>query len=140
MERLSINDLNNLTGVSSEELDTLYTNFRSAHTKLYNDANRWINTYNKLNAKFKSNNTGASEFYHEFKAMYYKGSMLLDTIDMFEKYTSEYQSMLSKLRLNDDISKIRSLCGVFNNMKANIKKYLNECYTIYDALYTEYTE
>lgn len=140
MERLSINDLNNLTGVSSEELDTLYTNFRSAHTKLYNDANKWINTYNRLNQDFKSNNTGASEFYHEFKAMYYKGSMLLDTIDMFEKYTYGYQSVLTKVRKTEVISDISKLLTLLQNVRSKVRKYICECYTIYDALYNEYTE
>ena len=45
MARLSINDLNNLSGVSEKELESLYKEFRRAHTKVFNDIQGWVDTF-----------------------------------------------------------------------------------------------
>lgn len=139
MARLSITDLNDLSGVSDEDLENLYKQFRTAHTKLFNDINRWISLCDKALDYFgKLDNTYDNDtiVYKSAKELYYKGSLILDDVDMFDYYTGEYQSVLAKLHNKDDlIRNIRALWSVLSNNKKGVVERLSDCYGMYSEAY-----
>lgn len=139
MARLSIEDMNNLSGVSKEDLDSVYKQFRAAHTKIFNKINKWISLCDKAFEYFnKLDNTYDNDIvvYKTAKELYYKGSLILDDVDLFEYYTHEYQSILTKLANKDkNISEIRTLCSILNNNKKGIIDRLSECYGMYSEAY-----
>lgn len=139
MARLSITDMNNLSGVSDEDLNKLYKQFRNAHTKIFNDINKWISLCDKALEYFsKLDNTYDNDaiVYKTAKELYYKGTLILDDVDLFEYYTQEYQSVLTKLiNKQDIISNIRALFSVLNNNKKGIVERLSDCYGMYSEAY-----
>jgi len=138
MARLSIEDMNNLSGVSEEDLDKLYKQFRAAHTKIFNDINKWISLCDKaLEYLNKLDNTYDNDIivHKTAKEMYYKGSLILDDVDLFEYYTHEYQSILTKLNNNKMIGNTMVLLEILKNNKQPVVNRLSECYGMYSEAY-----
>lgn len=144
MARLSVNDLNNLSGVSDVELDKVKKLFRKAHTKVFNDINGWKRDYaNKfpvLKSIEGSNTYHDSIVYKVARELYYSGSLLLDDIDLFEEYTIEYQSVLTKLMKNNDVRDVRILLSLVQKERKVIIKCLSDYYGLYSEAYKRLNE
>ena len=144
MARLSVNDLNNLSGISNDELDKVYKLFRKAHTKLFNDINNWKNDYTKKYPVLKSiegtNNYNDSIVYKTARELYYGGSMILDDIELFEEYTADYQCVLEKCTKKDLIQEVRVLLSLLQKEKSVIIKCLSDYYGMYSEAYDRLNE
>lgn len=140
MARLSVSDLNNLSGVSEKDLNTLYEQFRTAHTKVYNDLNKWVNVYDTLTPILtKYEDTSLQNdliVYKNARDIYYEGSMTLDELDLFEYYTNEYLSILTKCsNVSKLYSNIRVLVAVLMKLKEPIVQKLSNCYGMFSEAY-----
>lgn len=134
MSRLSIADLNKLSGVSKDELIETYELFRSAHTVLYNKMNKLINKSNISIYKYKSltNMTGIMQYKisHEFKYLYHECILLLDNLTLFAELVENYQSLLHTLKYTDkigEISKLMSIIHIRRKDLINIENILYDC-------------
>lgn len=141
MARLSVSDLNSLSGITDDGLRLLYNSFREAHTRVYNKSNKWIQGYMQKKAISDIsdwNDTKTVEkMYYTMREAYYEGSMTLDEIDLFDEYVSDYVSLLSKLRRNDVISEIMQLNSIIQANKKKIIGFLPECYEIWEYGYSK---
>ena len=135
MARLSINDLNNLSNVNNDE-EKLYKQFRRAHTLLYNKMNNWVNNYNKKLDMVK--NKDDYTIYKTLQEYYYEGSMLLDSIDLFDEFTKDYLSLLYYLKKSD--KEIKALLQVLKNIRKPMITKMSECYGMYSEAYSRLNE
>lgn len=139
MARLSIDDLNNLSGVSSVDLDTLHKTFTKAYTKILNDIHRWVNDYNSRQEYFKRVKVKDLYYYNKqcdvFRSLYYTGSIIFDNIDLFDKTTLEYQSLLDIIGNNKRISEIRVLKNIMYRDKVPMINGVSNCYGLYQEAY-----
>lgn len=139
MARLSINDLNTLSGINDDGLNILYNSFRRAHTKVFNKANTWINTYisdkSIYNISDLRDSNTADILYDKMRKSYYEGSVLLDEIDLFDVYVSDYISLLTIIKRSDLVSDVMKLNSIMQTLKKKIIEYLPECYELYSYIY-----
>ena len=144
MARLSIGDLNNLSGVSEKELESLYKEFRRAHTKVFNDIQGWVDTFDvsapDLHKKEGRGLYSDVTVYQTARQMYYEGTLVLDNVDLFSEYTSRYQSLLSTVKKESMIPEIRKLDVVLKVKKKEIIDRLSECYGMYSEAYDRLEE
>lgn len=136
MARLSIDDLNNLSGVNEESLNQLSTNYYAAHNRLFNRVNSWLNRYNdKLHGVLA---IGTNEQkYKEARKLYYNASCLNIDINLFQEYTKEYQSLLSVLRRNDILSNVMKYLKALQKLQVDMNKDMDCCFLIYDTAYKD---
>lgn len=137
MARLSVNDLNNLSGMSSEAFDIVYKEYRKAHTKLLNDLINWGKYFDEFKSWVGSiNNTYL--VYKKGQEVYYKGSIILDSLDLFDKYSNEYISLMQKA--SHDVSEIMVLSHILKKQRKIVIEKLSECYGIYSEAFNEVEE
>ena len=146
MARLSFSAelLNDLSKVSNEcykeDLDKLYKCFREAHTRLFNEINAWLFTYDRVYPKLE-NNKDAFVVYKKARELYYKGSMIFDRVDLFDDYYKEYQSVVRLLRnYNEIIIGTRTLVSILNQKKEIMVKHLSSLYGLYSEAYKQLNE
>lgn len=145
MARLSFSAelLNDLSKVSNEcykeDLDKLYKCFREAHTRLFNEINAWLFTYDRVYPKLE-NNKDAFVVYKKARELYYKGSIILDRVDLFDDYSKEYQGTIMPIREKDTISSIHTLVAVLNHKKEVMIKHLSSLYGLYSEAYKQLNE
>lgn len=133
MARLSINDLNNLSGVSDDKLDNLYKCFRSAHTRLLSRIVKWSRKYAKEYSRMKDYDNYRK--YKTARRLYYSGTMILDDVDIFMEYLGNYVSLLSALRKHEDIKNVRMIGRMLEYKKRDIVDFLPSCYEIWNEAY-----
>ena len=134
MARLSVNDLNNLSGINDESIDYLLKSFNEAYKLLFSAANRWLTVYNnKLRGVFSIGTK--YEKYKEAKSLYYAGSNLCIDLDLFFEYTNEYISLMHSLRI--DSSKITKYKAALLRLYGSIKDKMQGCFLIYDTAYKD---
>lgn len=135
MARLSIDDLNNLSGVSKENLDELYGCFRDAHTKMFNNINAWLNLYEKWVSRLETSEDNVF-IYTKARSLYYKGSMVLDEVDLFDEFCNEYHSTLASIKGNNEvISNVATLRSVLRMKKKDVIERLSMLYGLYSEAY-----
>lgn len=137
MARLSVNDLNNLSGMSSEAFDIVYKEYRKAHTKLLNDLIHWSKYFDEFKS-WVDNINNTYLVYKKGQEVYYKGSIILDSLDLFDKYSSEFTSILYKANMSD--SEIRALNHILKKQRKIVIEKLSECYGIYSEAFNEIEE
>lgn len=137
MARLSVNDLNNLSGVSNDSFDIVYKEYRKAHTKLLNDLVQWCKYFDRFKAWVDKNDNTYS-IYRKGQELYYKGSMVLDSLDLFDKYSNEFISLMQKT--NRNISDVRALSYLLKKERKIVIEKQSECYGIYSEAYKEIKE
>lgn len=144
MARLSINDLNNLSGVSDKELESLYKEFRRAHTKVFNDIQGWVDTFDVSAPDLhKKEALGYHEdivVYNIARKMYYDGTLVLDSADLFDEYARKYHNLLNTLKKSKEISEVMKLTQVLMVKKKEIIDRLSECYGLYSEAYDRLEE
>lgn len=139
MTRLSVLDLNNLSGNSDINMDNLYNQFRKSHTVLFNRATQWINYYDKnivriLETRYRNDN----KVFAESKNLYYEAMLLLIDIDLFIDLSKEYKSILSKLHKNE--TDIYNLLDLMVKLKNKILEGKNMLYNIFNEAYRRLEE
>ena len=146
MARLSFsaNELNDLSKLSKEycekDLDNLYKCFREAHTRLFNEINAWLYTYNKVYPKLE-NSRNTLIVYNKAGELYCKGSITLDRVDLFEEYYKEYQSILSKMYFNNKLmTDIRTFAVFLNSKKKEVVEKQSSLYGLYSEAYKQLNE
>ena len=137
MARLSVSDLNNLSGMSNEAFDIVYKEYRKAHTKLLNDLIHWSKYFNGFKS-WVDNIDDVYLIYKKGQEVYYRGSIILDSLDLFDKYSSEFTSILYKANMSD--SEIRALNHILNKQRKVVIEKLSECYGIYSEAFKEIEE
>lgn len=144
MARLSISDLNNLSGVSDEELNNLYNEFRNAHTKLLNDIHKWIDVFNtSIPEMYKHEARSCNDdikIYRTARRMYYEGSIIIDNTDLLDEFTNQYLSILSTLNNKDTFSNVMSLIYMLRQERKKMIERIPECYDLYSAAYSRLDE
>lgn len=144
MARLSINDLNNLSGISKSELDNLYKEFRYTHTKLLNDIHKWVDVFNTSTPKmYKYEAKGYKydiKIYRTARRLYYEGSIIADETDLFDDFTNQYLSMLSTMNVSETFNIVRSLTALLRKERKNMIDKLPECYELYSEAYSRLNE
>lgn len=133
MARLSVNDLNNLSGISDNELEKLYNTYREAHTKLFNDINNWVVKYEIVSSRLDdiagTSYTNDYIVYNKARELYYSGTIILDNVDLFDEYTKSYKELLTYMK--QDITNIINLVLFLMQSKKKIINRLSECYGMY---------
>lgn len=139
MARLSIEDLNNLSGVSSVDLDTLHKAFKKSYTKILNDIRRWVALYNVKcdysNRALTKGYSGDEEIYRLYRELYYLGVAVFNDIDLFSECTTEYQGLLYKLGKYKGTSELLVFMDVLNKEKKPMVEGMSNCYGIYQEAY-----
>ena len=137
MARLSVNDLNNLSGISNNELNKLYDIYREAHTKLFNDINNWVVKYETISSKLDeiagTTYENDCKVYKVARELYWSGGIILDNVDLFDDYTKSYKEFLSCLRCNT--KNITELVLLLMSSKKKILDRLSQCYGLYSEAY-----
>lgn len=138
MARLSINDLNNLSGVSDDKLDELYKCFRSSHARLLNRIIKWSRKYAKEYGQMQSYNT--YKVYKTARRLYYEGTIILDDVDLFLEYTRNYVGLLTILRKSSEVSDVRMVAKILEQKKKDIIDFLPSCYELWNEAFSSIEE
>ena len=139
MARLSINDLNNLSGISNNDIDDLQIQFNKSYTKILNDIRRWYFVYKKkikqLEYKAGRSLLDDEAVSKEARSLYYNGCLIFDTVDLFDEYIKEYYSILDKLSLYKVKGKVRIMQDLMYKEKAPMVNAVSVCYGLYQEAY-----
>ena len=132
MARLSVSDLNNLSGINDSNLEIIFRYFKEAHCKLMNDSIRWINVYNKNKSLMKYQSYKTMKI---FRKLFYEGNLLLDNIRLFMDLTKDYISNLDILRL--DKKPVVAYSELLYSKMKEIIKYVDICYNVWTEISNE---